>query len=298
MVSLLKTRKFKVLSLPGDSMVMSSDNVPSRRSSSVVVVGGGRKVLVSDVAKIAVLGYAVSLDISSIEKIDAELASSTDIMQTFIPGCLSNNGESAYAVSLCRAAVFARIVSLMQGRTGVRSEVIEFLVDMLGADVVPNFSSPELAGSDLCAVVTGTGGSCYGNGTIMPSAAALSLNGLAPIELTAAEASTLKLGQFFATGCACLVASGAANIMLTIDSVAALSCDSFGANVEPFDSTHFDTHRQHRGQISSATNLRLLLEGSKRVNSPAMLTSPLASAFSSIPQVNGPAQDYFFSSVK
>jgi histidine ammonia-lyase len=310
MASLVPTKKFLVWAPPIGQVVYQkeveiltkslSEVVIARGLSEVVVVGGGRKVLVSDVAKVAVLKYAISLNEATIEKIDADLISCTDIIESNIIGAKSvpNNSELIYPSALCRAAVFARVVSLMQCKSGVRSNVIKCLVSMLDADVVPNFSSPELAGLELCLVITGTGASCHVNGIAMSSTAAFSVVGLTHVDLTAQEALTIKLGQFWSTGCACLIAAGAANMVNMMDSVAALSCDSFGANIEPFDAAHFDSCRQHRGQISSASNLRLLLQGSNRVNSPASNTSTAALAFSCIPQVNGPAQDYISTTVK
>lgn len=301
MASLLPTKKFRVWSPPeGDVVTMKKVEIVARKLSEVFEIGGGRKVLVADVAKVAVLKYAISLNEATIEKIDTDLMSTTDIIESSDIGAMSvlNSSEPIYPPSLCRAAVFARIVSLMQCRSGVRSEVIKCLVSMLNADVVPNFSSPEQAGLELCFVLTGKGAFCHVNGVVISAAAAFSQYGLTHVGLTAQEASTIKLGQFWSTGCACLIAAGAANMVTMMDSVAALSCDSFGANSEPFDAGHFDSCRQHRGQISSATNLRLLLQGSNRINSPANNSSVAALAFSSIPQVNGPAQDYILSTVK
>lgn len=316
MASLVPTKKFLVWTPPIgqvidkkkvdlltkvlSEVVIASSTPTVRGLSEVVVVGGGRKVLVSDVAKVAVLKYAISLNEATIEKINTDLISSTDIIESDIIGADSvpNNSVLIYPPALCRAAVFARVVSLMQCKSGVRSDVIKCLVSMLDADVVPNFSSPELAGLELCLAITGTGASCHANGIVTSSAAAFLMHGLSHVGLTAQEALTIKLGQFWSTGCACLVAAGAANMVNMMDSVAALSCDSFGANIEPFDAGHFDSCRQHRGQISSASNLRLLLQGSNRVNSPASNTSNAALAFSSIPQVNGPAQDYISTTVK
>lgn len=170
---------------------------------------------------------------------------------------------------------------------------------MLDRNVVPNFSSPEQAGLELCAVLTASGGSCFvEGGVIMSSSQAFSQAGLEPIGLTTFEISTIKLGQFWTTGCTCLIASGAANVMMMMDTVAAFSCDTFGANVEAFDALHFETCRQHRGQITSANNLRLILEGSKRVNSPPVGFVSAESAFNVIPEVNGPSMDSVSSTVK
>ena len=294
MAALAKTQKFKVWSPPNPDSLQTQISPATRTATSAVIVGG-RKVTVLDVARVAILKYSVSLDVTTIEKIDQDLASSKDLVQICIPElkAVACNDSAVYDVSFCRAAIFARIVSLMQCRSAVRSVVIELLVELLEANIVPNFSSPELAGLELCAFLTAVGGSCYMDSVIVPCESAFESSGLTPVGLTSFELSTLKLGQFWTTGCTCLIAAGAANMAGMMDCISALSCDTFGASVEPFDATNFDTCRQHRGQIASATNLRLLLEGSKRTNS-----SPIESAFCSVPQINGPSQESVSSSVK
>ena len=294
MAALAKTRKYIVWS-PSDGDIVQMQKAPIERNANSVVLIGGRKVTVSDIARVAALMYAINLDVSTIEKIDADLASSKDLIQSSFKELttLQSNDNIIYDVALCRAAVTARIVSLMQGRSRVRSVVMECLVELLDANIVPNFSSPELAGLELCAVLTGCDGSCYMDGEIVSIKSAYEQSGLTPVGLTSSEFLTLQFGQFWTTGCSCLIAAGAANILLMIDSVSALSCDSYGASVEPFDAGHFDTCRQHRGQITSAANLRLLLEGSKRT-----CPSSINPAFCSIPQINGPIQDSVQSIVK
>ena len=290
---LARTKKFRVWSVKTGENLQVNHQFERRSSSSVVVVGG-RKVTVSDVARVAALMYSVSLDCATVEKIDSDLLHlehKDDVSFTEINKSSENNA-TYHDVSICRAALFARIVSLMQCRSGVRSEVIETLADMLNSNVTPNFSSPELAGLELCAIITNAGGSCTVNGALMSSTEAFTSGGITPIGLSTSEVSTIKIGQFFVTGCTCLIAAGAANLGIMIDCISALSCDSFGANSEPFEAVHFDTCRQHRGQIASATNLRLLLEGSKRT----LISS--SEAFSRIPQLHGPSLEAISSTVK
>lgn len=290
---LARTKKYGVWSIKTGENLQGTHQVERKSSSSAVVVGG-RKVTVSDVARVAALMYSVTLDCATVEKIDSDLLHlehKDDFALTDMKKIAENN-VSYHDVSMCRAALFARIVSLMQCRSGVRSEVIETLADMLNSNVTPNFSSPELAGLELCAIITNTGGSCTVDGAFMSSAAAFTSGGITPIALSISEASTIKIGQFFVTGCTCLIAAGAANSGVMIDCISALSCDSFGANPEPFEAVHFDTCRQHRGQIASATNLRLLLEGSKRT----LISS--SEAFSRIPQLHGPSLEAINSTVK
>jgi histidine ammonia-lyase len=299
MAHLAKTGKFKVWSTPSTEEGSVFVNELNRNPSSLVVVGG-RKVTVEDVASVAVLMHSVSLDQSTIDKIDTDLASAKSKIGFSHPAlsAVTQIDSAVYDIILNRAALFVRIVSLMVCRSGVRSEVIECLVEMLHSNVIPNFSSPELAGLELCACLTGATSSCFCDGVLMSSASAFAEADITPIGLTDSEFSTLKLGQFFSTGCICLIASGAANLGSMIDCVSALSCDTFGISIEPFDAVHFDVCRPHRGQIASATNLRLLLEGSKRVKNANAEPSFTDLVFGNIPQVHGPSLESISSLVK
>ena len=301
---LFRTSRFRVWSST-DASHGSGSGQPAKAARSdaatIVAVGAGRKVIVADVARVSILGYSVALDGPSLEKMDAEVGAMKGVPAIFNPTdfrTMSSSEQVIYPQSFARAAVFARIVSLMQSRSMVRSEVIEFLVDMLEVGLLPNFTSEATAGQELVAVMTGSL-CCHWDGDIVSTSVALSQAGLSAVQLTSDEAATLIKGQFWSTGCACLITAGAANVMTTVDCIAALSCDTFGAYTDPYDSIHFDTCRQHRGQMASATNLRLLLEGSKRVNAPpADASPPTLASFSSIPQVNGPAQEMITSAVK
>ena len=299
MAHLAKTGKFIVWSTPSTEEGSLFANGFNRNPSSVVTVGG-RKVTVEDVASVAIMMHSVSLDQSTIDKIDTDLASSQlKIDSSHVElSTVARNDTANYDISFCRAALFVRIVSLMVCRSGVRSEVVECLVEMLDSNIIPNFSSPELAGLELCAILTGANSTCFCNGVLMSSASAFAEADITPIGLSDSEFSTLKLGQFFSTGCVCLIASGAANLGLMIDCVSALSCDTFGISLEPFDAVHFDTCRPHRGQIASAANLRLLLDGTKRLKNANASNSFADSVFGNIPQVHGPSLESISSIVK
>jgi histidine ammonia-lyase len=159
---------------------------------------------------------------------------------------------------------------------------------MLNADIIPSFTSDSEAGLQLVKTLSGLGqSSCFANGIIVDSSEAFKGIGFEPIELTLDEAKTLAAEKFLFTGSACLLASGALSLAHIVDCIAAVSCESFGALVEPFDATHFEINRQHRGQMASASNLRLLLEGSKRTNSPVSNDLAANLAFQKLPQING-----------
>ena len=303
MAALVRTPKFQVWTSNSVVRARRNEGHKSTETTSSVSVGGDRRVPVLDVANVAVLYYGIALDAQSLEKLDSDVAASeaAKAPRTFKLdlNVVPNNNDEVYPEALCRAALFARVVSLMQSRANVKTEVIQCMGRMLDANVIPNFTSRSAAGIELVATITGAGGYCLTNGGIFSTASALSAAGISPLKLSDEEAVTLMKGHFLTTGAACLVASGAANICTMTDCISSLSCDSFGAYMEPFDSVNFDVSRPHRGQITSANNLRLLLEGSKRTNTPPSDATPTAlKTFSSIPLVNGPASETIQATIK
>jgi histidine ammonia-lyase len=119
----------------------------------------------------------------------------------------------------------------------------------------------------------------------MPTTLAFSTFALKWIDLNSHEATNLAYSQFFSTAMASLLVSGAFNTIFLLDVVASLSCEASGLSPDAFDAVHFDFNRQHRGQMTSAANLRQLLEGSKRCVSAAL---PGQSTLQHTPQIHGP----------
>eukprot|EP00981_Chlorochromonas_danica_P002793 scaffold539_cov187-Ochromonas_danica.AAC.14 len=85
----------------------------------------------------------------------------------------------------------------------------------------------------------------------------------------------------------------ASQVIRLADTINVLTCEAMGAPLDAFDSSLFETFRQHRGQMQSASNLKALLEGSKRVTSSFNSMNKEAWVIVDIPQTTGPAIDIF-----
>lgn len=72
-------------------------------------------------------------------------SSALDDSSSKIPGAPADE-ESALTEAAARAALFARVVSFMNGRAGVRKEVISLLCDMLNKGVIPLLGREEEGG--------------------------------------------------------------------------------------------------------------------------------------------------------
>jgi len=194
-----------------------------------------------------------------------------------------------------RAGLIARIFSLLATRTPVRAVTIKLLVELLNKEITPVLSSVKNAGLELVLFLSGVGAAVTADNSQITAAEALSTIGYGDYAgATKAETQAFIGNSFLAVGLAGLVASGAAQVIKGLDAITALSCEAAGSKgADVFDPVLYETYRQHRGQMLSAGNLKLLLEGSKRVNS-ATSANPLGAqlaAFHNIPQSTGPAQE-------
>jgi len=267
----------------------------------------GKTYTIAELGRVASCGCEVAVDPGTLEKLAGAVGA--------VPANVSagNIDGAAVAVAgglpvpLSRAALFARTASLVQGRSGVRVEVIELLVKMLNSKIVPAFSSEENAGRELAAVILGVAGATVTvSAEVKDASSAFSAAGLVHIALTQAEVDTLSRGQFFTTGACCWVAAGSAHLVKSLDGISSLSCEAVGAPLGPYDAERFEIGRQQRGQMLSASNLRLLLEASKRCPPSSSSATPKqawesgaeTTAFQTIPQVHGPAIDSINAAVK
>ena len=276
-----------------------------------VILAQGKAHTIAELGRVASCGCEVSVDPGTLEKLTGAVGA---VSAHVTVGSIDGSAVAATGglpVALNRAAIFARTASLVQGRSGVRVEVIELLVKMLNGKIVPAFSSEENAGRELAAVILGVAGATVTvSAEVKDASSAFSAAGLAHIALTQAEVDTLSRGQFFTTGACCWVAAGSAHLVKALDGISSLSCEAVGAPLGPYDAERFEIGRQQRGQMLSAGNLRLLLEASKRCPLSSSSSSSSAtpkqawesgaetSAFQTIPQVHGPTIDSINAAVK
>jgi len=272
---------------PAGTVTLASDKAVSARDL-VNVVWNGYAVAV-DEAVYAAAAFASSKEHSvSISSADLDAK----------PG-KSNAAAMKYSATVCRAGLFARLVSLVLARSGVRAAIVELLVDMLNTGITPAFSSDALAGKELCLALTGSASvQVHGSlESLAPASEALRLAALTPVALSASEAETLVKGQFLCTGATCLLAAAASNALKALDGVSAMACEALGASAETFAPEQYEIARQHRGQINCALSMRMFLDGSKRVGT-SDIKGEAAQAFLAIPQVHGPACDSITAALK
>src|SRR5208282_1097274 len=170
--------------------------------------------------------------------------------------------------AVVRLTLLLKIAALARGHSGVRYQVVEALLKLLNADVIPVVPSQGSAGASgdlaplahLAGVLIGEGEARV-DGATRPAAEALAHAGIAPLELQAKEGLALLNGTQVSTALA-LAGLFACERMFAAALVAgALSVDACLGSDTPFDE-RIQALRAHEGQRDTARILRELLAGS------------------------------------
>ena len=170
---------------------------------------------------------------------------------------------------IVRLVLALKIASLARGYSGVRRVVVERLLQLLNADVLPEIPEKGSVGASgdlaplahMSAALIGEGRARIA-GHSMPARDALAKAGLAPLELEAKEGLALLNGTQVSTALALAgLFAAEANVEAAL-LVGALSTDAVKGSDTPFDA-RIHLVRGHPGQIEAARVLRTLIEGSE-----------------------------------
>jgi len=194
--------------------------------------------------------------------------------------------------------LFLKIQALSYGKSAVQLSTVERLVDFYNNDVLPVVYQQGSLGASgdlsplahLCLPLLGLG-EVYYNGKKQESASVLKELNLTPIQLKSKEGLALLNGTQFmiAYGVWCLIQTK--KISIAADTIGALSLEAFDGRIDPFK-PHIHSIRPHKGQIKTAANIRLLLEGSEIIKRKKdHVQDPYS--FRCIPQVHGASKDTF-----
>ncbi len=198
-----------------------------------------------------------------------------------------------------RAMMLLRAQVIAMGYSGVRPEVVELLLEMLNADVVPRVPAQGSVGASgdlaplahLALALIGEGEVLREGGGSEPAAAALARAGLAPVELAAKEGLALINGTQYMAALGALAVSDALELAKLADVAGALSLEALMGSKRPFDD-RLMVVRPHPGQRTVAANLRSLLADSQIMESHVGC-SKVQDPYSlrCMPQVHGASRD-------
>ena len=170
--------------------------------------------------------------------------------------------------AVVRLVIALKAASLACGHSGIRWEVIELLVGINNAGIVPCIPGQGSVGASgdlaplahLSAVLIGEGEARI-NGDIVPGAQALALAGLKPVVLAPKEGLALLNGTQVSTALALSGLFAAERAISAAFVAGAMTVDACLGSDTPFDA-RIHAVRRHRGQIDAAGIYRDLLAGS------------------------------------
>ena len=173
------------------------------------------------------------------------------------------------SIAETRAMMLLRANSLSKGFSGVRAITIDTICELLTRGVTPWVPSQGSVGASgdlaplahLALLLVGEGECHDSKGGRITGADALKAAGIKPLILEAKEAVSLINGTqaMLAVGTLSLLA--AETLVDSADVIGAMACDALKGTDAAFDE-RIHRARPHSGQITSAANLRKLLEGS------------------------------------
>lgn len=186
-------------------------------------------------------------------------------VRAFLRGHCAGVGEPLSAEQV-RALVACRVNVMATGFSGVRPQVVDRLVALFDAGVIPVIPSKGGAGAAGCPqlahllwVACGFGGKAWVSGRVQPAAQALA--GLDPVELSPKEALSLINGATLTASSAALTLALAERLLDTAEAAAALSFEVVRADLGCLSEAALAA-RRHPGPVGVARRMRALLHGS------------------------------------
>lgn len=196
-----------------------------------------------------------------------------------------------------RAMMVIRANVLAGGHTGVRPEVLDTLLALLNADIVPEV--PERGSVGACGDLAplahmslpfiGEGWVRY-RGARLPAAEALRRAGIVSPGVEARDGLALINGTEQTTAIGCLALVDARTLVLAAEAAAAMSLEALGALTDSFDRRLAAT-KPHPGQLATARRLEQLTRDSRAMRRPGPGRLRDALSLRCVPQVIGATRD-------
>ncbi|GLC65359.1 hypothetical protein PLESTF_000284700 [Pleodorina starrii] len=243
-------------------------------ATKAFTIGGiGAQPSLDDVVKIAMGSLVVALDAAGAERVKKE----SPPPKSFQPESFDAQAAAAASpapkrleVAHIRAVLATRLLTLMNGRSGTRVQVAEFLVSLLNKNILP--ALPDAATD--AEVLSRLADACHGAGAATGAGAkatgpaladALSQAGIASPGLSATERVVLSTGCSASAGVAALAVQGGKKLLTLATATAALSCEALGVQTKSFEADVVEA-QGYKSAVVVADELMGLLEGSKRVD--------------------------------
>ncbi|HZV70148.1 MAG TPA: histidine ammonia-lyase [Saprospiraceae bacterium] len=239
--------------------------------------------------------YGINTGFGSLYSITISPDQIRDLQTNLIRSHACGVGPAA-PVNIVRLTLLLKIIGLAQGHSGVRKEVVQFLMDLFNFNilpVVPSLGSLGASGdlaplAHLCLPMIGEGEVVFKREQ-MSVGRALQTCGMETVDLEAKEGLALINGTQFSLAWLIYSIENAKRLTEVIEMCTAMSMDAYDCHPSVLDKDIHESRRQP-GQIVSATSIRKWLEGSDiQKKKKEHLQDPYS--FRCAPQVQGATRD-------
>ena len=177
-----------------------------------------------------------------------------------------------------RAAMLTKLVDIMQGRSGIRAEVAEYIASLLNSDVTPTFPKLEGEAGLNVNILSGKFDVVDGSQSISDRVASPPGSG------TIVESNTIN-DLLASPGLLAYAVMSLRGLLPVLDASASLTCEAIKACEVPFSDAYAEKVHAQNGIVASAERMRSLLNLSKNLSAPNSSTLADPSCIRSIPQV-------------
>lgn len=206
---------------------------PTTMAPHAVIAGGAGATLSLDQVLAVVHGAQVVLDSAASQRVKKE-SPAPKSFQPEQPPAKAPPCSSALDRPQCRAALFYKLLALINGKSGVRLAVVEALAALLNADATPVLTAADVDAAPLAALAAflqGVGAAASPDGTQQTAADALAAAGVEAPGLSAAERALVLDGQSVAAGTAAICVQAGKLLLTVANAAAALSAEALQADV-------------------------------------------------------------------
>src|SRR5438270_9167121 len=292
------------LRIDGDSLTIADVVNVARRDAPVALDRAAEQLVraaakvVADAAEGSEPVYGVNTGFGDLSQVRIARGDLARLQLNLLRSQAAGVGEPLPA-DVVRATLLLRANTLAVGRSGVRPETIDLLLDLLNRGVHPVIpmhgsvgASGDLAPLAHAALVLVGEGEATFEGRRMSGAEALKHADLKPLELAPKEALALINGTQVMSAIGCLALHDAEVLCTTADIVGALSAEALRATDAAWDEA-LHNERPHPGQVLVAANLRRLVHGSPILASHRVGDPRVQDPYSirCMPQVHGASRD-------
>ncbi len=258
-------------------------------------VDANRKALEDLTSSTSTSYYGINTGFGSLYSIRISPDQIQELQSNLIRSHACGVGTAAPA-SIVRLTLILKIISLAQGHSGVRKDVIRFLIDMHNhwiLPLVPTMGSLGASGdlaplAHLCLPMIGEGEVVYRREQISVGRALQSC-GMDSIQLASKEGLALINGTQFSLAWLVYAIENAGRLIDVIEMCTAMSMEAYDCHPALLDE-EIHAKRRQPGQINTAAAIRIWLEGSEiQANKKEHLQDPYS--FRCAPQVHGATRD-------